>query len=53
MPTATTTTPVNVTFTATDSGGLPVSHTIAVSVVSAPVITSIAANVTQAKTAMR
>lgn len=46
-PTATGT--ANVTFTATDAGGLSASHAIAVSIVSAPAITAIAANVVQAK----
>jgi len=46
-PTATGTVPV--VITATDSGGLTVSHTVTVNVVTAPVITGIASNVTQAQ----
>lgn len=50
--TPTTVTPtggVPVVITATDAGGLTATHTVTVNVVTAPVITSIAANVAQAK----
>ena len=46
-PTATGTVPI--VITATDSGGLAVSHTVTVSVVTAPVIASIVSNVAQAQ----
>lgn len=45
-PTATTASPVNVVFTAMDIAGLSVSHTMAISVVAAPTITSTIDNVT-------
>ena len=46
-PTATGTVPI--VITATDSGGLAISHTVTVSVVTAPVIASIVSNVAQAQ----